>query len=59
MNETLELQQHRAEVIGDFATELLVICDELGNESVRALAEKISTEAALIAEDCQIAMDAS
>lgn len=55
MNEVIEQQQGRAEGIGEAVGKLLRSeCAE-----TRAIAEKISTDAALIAEDCQIALDAS
>lgn len=55
MNEVIEQQQTRAESIGEVAADLLKSECAL----TRALAERISTDAALIAEDCQLALDAS
>lgn len=55
MNDVIEQQQTRAEAISAAAADLLKSECAL----VRALAERISTDAALIAEDCQIALDAS
>lgn len=55
MNDVIEQQQSRAEAITKAAGQLLRSeCAE-----TRAIAEKIATEAALIAEDCQLALDAS